>query len=834
MNVMKTRKLDLCLSCEICMAVCPTGSVTMEYESGQYLPIVNTATCTECGICLRVCPGIDVDPCGLRHKYICQNIFDEPSLESYTAYTNNPEIRENSASGGVVTQLVLELVNNKEYDAAFILRFNKFNNKPARLEATHQIDEIIDSAKSKYIPASVYNVIVALREKTSTKYVIVGTPCQFSGIKKYLAVNNISDSNLLFLGLFCGGTYNFNLLSYFEDCYKKSKEQLVQFQFRTKETCGWPGNSKASFDSGRNIFIDREERIRLKRYFQLNRCLYCLDKLNRTADISFGDCYLTRKSSFNGKSSVIVRTAKGKETLDKYSYLFTLEKETVENIQKSQNLVGKISNLEYVKLLIRTHPIYPDEVLFNAKGDDGVSKRLLQQKKYLNLGKNYNRSKIRYSLFLSRIAEKSRFVVKRTLAGISFGECLLISCFRHRRNISKDEKKSSVIIIGGGLFNKGAQAMTFTVVDQMKRRFPGKNIYLFSTEDFQRDDKEKSLYKFDILPWRLATKMQLLGFWGSLFFKRSSDPMLGKEVRDTIGNSFCIIDISGFALSSVWGFSTSLHYLLNILIAKRHSIPYYIFPQSIGPFDYDWKAKIVLYPLMKFCLEYPQKILCREEEGVRYLRKFSSKNVEQCPDLVLQLEKYNLAHIFNNHHHFDNIEIEPGSVGVVPNLRVIEQSDENRLYDIYVTLINTLLNAKKTVYLLRHSFEDLEICQKIVSFFPNENRVKLLGDDLNAIQLENILQRFDFVIASRYHSIVHSYRKGVPVLAIGWSDKYHQLLRHFHQLEYYFDCRSNINISEIDKSLEKLIHNHESEGQVIVSELINLKDKNAFRFFDKL
>ena len=38
----------------------------------------------------------------------------------------------------------------------------------------------------------------------------------------------------------------------------------------------------------------------------------------------------------------------------------------------------------------------------------------------------------------------------------------------------------NIIITGGELFNKGAQAMTFVTVNELKKRFPDHQIYLLS------------------------------------------------------------------------------------------------------------------------------------------------------------------------------------------------------------------------------------------------------------------------------------------------------------------------------------------------------------------
>lgn len=166
MNVSRTRKLNLCLSCEICHAICPVNAVSMKYVFGQFLPHIDEAKCRDCGHCLNVCPGIDVDPTGIRYQTVTENMFDGPYLNTFTAYSKDLQIRARSTSGGIITALILELINYKEYDAAFVLRFDRFDNKPARLILTKKNDDIVKSMGSKYIPASVYDVVDYPEERT--------------------------------------------------------------------------------------------------------------------------------------------------------------------------------------------------------------------------------------------------------------------------------------------------------------------------------------------------------------------------------------------------------------------------------------------------------------------------------------------------------------------------------------------------------------------------------------------------------------------------------------------------------------------------------------------
>ncbi len=115
LNVKKTRKLDLCVSCEICSAVCPENSIIMEYDFGQFLPKVDDEKCTKCGLCLELCPSIDIDPLNFRYNKITTKMLVGDPLEIYTAFSKNLKIRNKSTSGGLITNFITALIENKYF-----------------------------------------------------------------------------------------------------------------------------------------------------------------------------------------------------------------------------------------------------------------------------------------------------------------------------------------------------------------------------------------------------------------------------------------------------------------------------------------------------------------------------------------------------------------------------------------------------------------------------------------------------------------------------------------------------------------------------------------------
>jgi len=813
--------MGLCISCEICNPICPVDAIEMEYEEGKFVPYINKDTCINCGKCFMVCPGADLE---LYEGKDFDNRLTGSYIEGYSAYTKNQKILKNSTSGGAISQLLVELLENDHYEGAFVLPFDMFDGEPARLELAKNKEKIKAAAKSKYLPASVYNVVERLSEESNPNYIIVGTPCQLKGIKNFIQMNKINDKNLLFLGLFCEKTLNFNVLKYFEEKFSKNDEKLIKFDYKNKEKDGWPGRPKLYFDSGRELVVDRKERIQIKDYFQLERCLYCLDKLNKQADISFGDCYISGKGN-PGRSSIIIRTEKGKKVWEEYSDVFNIEKSSIESIKKSQGISQKRENLEFVKAL----------------KENKKSSKLRKRKKKIELGEKGKFNRIKLILFKDQMKNFGDTFKEGIKKGLQTGSLYLKDTFSKKTGKIQIKKPKNVVIFGGGLSNKGAQAMTFTVVDQMKRRFPIENIYLLSLKDFNRDEVEKNNYKFEILPWKKKIALDKLD--NSLLKKlgeSSFTPELKNQVENALNKADLFVDISGYYLSSqmtagfTWGLYKQCGYLFRIRLAQKFSTPYFILPQSMGPFDYRPMHKAVLFPMMKRYLKYPQKIYPREPQGIEALKPFTDKNVERGRDIVLLNDGYRLENIFKNTTDFKNIKLTSNSVGIIPNNQVMKRESDEEIYHMYEAIVKTLLNAGKKVYILRHSQRDLYICENIKEIFSNNEDVKLLSEDMNAIELENIIEQLDFIVGSRYHSIIHAYKNGVPAVVIGWAVKYQELLKDFGQSEYMFEIRETIDENSLINAIGKMLDNHEKEKNKINKKLDNMRKNAVFEDIEEI
>lgn len=397
-----------------------------------------------------------------------------------------------------------------------------------------------------------------------------------------------------------------------------------------------------------------------------------------------------------------------------------------------------------------------------------------------------------------------------------------------------------VFITGGELFNKGAQSMSFIVVDEIKKRYPNTKVVLLSTPDFERSEEDKAQYNFEIMPFTSGWVYDLVGggiskAWDlkNMIKGKSSDKYAKyKDILDErLDHTLAIIDVSGYALSSQFRSERSINLLLRILLAKKRKIKMVIMPQSFGPFDFEGKSKFIINYLMKSTLSYPEKIYAREQEGYELLKnKFNLTNVEKSYDMVLLNKELNLNNVFTevpDIKTFDNVK----GIGIVPNKENVKHGNKDEVLKLYQLMIEKLLTAGKTVYIARHSFDDLEACNTVKSLFPDNDNVKLIDEEISAIAFDHLVEKFDFVIGSRFHSIVHSYKNAVPCIALGWATKYRELLAEFDQNEYIFDVREKINPDNVEVALDKMLDNYEHESDKIKMKLNKIQSKNPFDIF---
>lgn len=396
-------------------------------------------------------------------------------------------------------------------------------------------------------------------------------------------------------------------------------------------------------------------------------------------------------------------------------------------------------------------------------------------------------------------------------------------------------RRKNIMIFGGEFYNKGAQAMSFITISRLKSHFPDHNILFISELDSKRTPEELENYNFDII----ANPFDRNNFFGENFIRsilgKSQKPN-PKKIKYLLKETEYLFDISGYELSSQWGEKKSNDYLNRFKVAHENGIKTIILPQSIGPFNYGKNQKNMEEKLQNV-LKSVEIIMPRELQGKQELEKIGiTDNVVHFSDIVLtNKEPIKWEHIYKKIEDEKKFNIQPNSVGIIPNMRNFDHGNKEKILDLYKRTIDYLIKEKKTIYLTRHSHEDIKACYLIKDNFVNNSNVIVIEDDMTPSEFENMVKQFDFTIGSRFHSIIHSFKVGVPALILGWAIKYKELATLFNQEKYVFDVRENFDINSFINKVKEINKNSKQESEIIKQQLENLnKYDDPFEYVYKL
>lgn len=387
-----------------------------------------------------------------------------------------------------------------------------------------------------------------------------------------------------------------------------------------------------------------------------------------------------------------------------------------------------------------------------------------------------------------------------------------------------------ILVTGGELFNKGAQAMTFVTVSEIAKRYPEKKVVLISPRDARREKEQKELYNIEFIA-NVSTKIQLLsGILKKDVFIRFVKEKNTRRFLEIIKETDTLLDISGYALGANWGSERAILYMLNIVVAYINSIPVYLMPQSFGPFSFSGKKGKIADKLIKWFLPHVKVIMAREHEGQGLLEtKYKLTNVVKTPDLVLQNKEINVKSIYKQWPELKKLTVKTHSVALIPNKKTIVYGGPEVIFHIYKQIIDQLLCEGKTVYLIYHAVEDYELCKKIKeNYYLFSEEVILCFEEYSCLEFDEIVKQFDFVIASRFHAIVHSYKNAIPTIVLGWAVKYKELMAAFEQDSFLFDVRKTLKKEDISMAITNMCNNYKKESCTIELHLKEIQKENVF------
>ncbi len=307
--IQEVQKPGLCHRCGGCVTFCTAVNYgALEIDADGKPRYGDMEKCIECGLCYSICPEIGEYEEEVRRRVS----WSEPNgriIETTVARAKDPAIQKKGTDGGVVTAILLHLMETGRIDGAIVARQEEPFVRRPNLATTQ--DDILAAAGfyfdtshgmtqfgERYVTYSTIEGFGPVMQKGLRRVALVGTPCQIKAYRRMEAMGVVpSDSVQYCLGLFCSGNFTFQ---------KDQRDKLAaDYQF------SWDGvrkiNIKDRFlvhlETGEIREIPIDELDFMKRY----ACRYCSDYSAEFADISFGGI-----GAAEGWTTVMTRTPLGR------------------------------------------------------------------------------------------------------------------------------------------------------------------------------------------------------------------------------------------------------------------------------------------------------------------------------------------------------------------------------------------------------------------------------------------------------------------------------------------------------------------------------------------
>ena len=335
MNINK-HGVNPCSSCGVCVVSCPQNAIAFDHdEKGFYKPTVNENKCSICGICCKVC-----------YKYLDENSPFENTFKNksvYAAWSKDKNTVITSSSGGVGYELT-SYYYNAGYNICGVI-FDAPNNICKHIIANSK-DNVEAIKTSKYLQS--YTIDAFSQFQKNRKYIVVGTPCQIYGLRKWIQLKKWEE-NFILVDFFCYGTPSFNLWKKYKDfiCKKyqlDSKWDSVNFR-KQGFVSKWHSYSKfiqdinsKTYEQNRAVSEDLFFKFFLNKSCLNDSCYSCKLRLDYcVSDIRIGDFWGPKyAANEDGVSLVITNTKRGKSVLEEIKEKLVIEKCNYEDLVLSQ------------------------------------------------------------------------------------------------------------------------------------------------------------------------------------------------------------------------------------------------------------------------------------------------------------------------------------------------------------------------------------------------------------------------------------------------------------------------------------------------------------------
>ncbi len=363
--------------------------------------------------------------------------------------------------------------------------------------------------------------------------------------------------------------------------------------------------------------------------------------------------------------------------------------------------------------------------------------------------------------------------------------------------------------------NKGAAAMLQSSIQQLHDRYgEALNVNLMSV--YPADDRKQVPFDFVKVVPAKPKQVLFMAFPGAVLYKvfRWLPPvrklLLKQPMLKAYARTDLVLNEAGVSLVDSRGFIMNVYSFVCSAIPMLMGVPVIKYCQALGTFKKAYNRFLAKWQLPKI-----RKIFARGEITRQNLEGIGiTENVTVCADGAFSMEDdpamtrkvgdlwagdpffrgdvVGLSISVVVHHKCQALGIE------YPKVIAEFIGELNRQgYKVLLIANAARINSTKT------RTNDLLLGDEIYAACGNREMVRWYHEEMTAEELREHIGRCRFLVASRFHSMIAGLERGVPVMLVGWSHKYKEVLDMFELGEYTADY-SSLSRETLMTGFEKL------------------------------
>jgi coenzyme F420 hydrogenase subunit beta len=290
---------DMCIACGACVFADTSLELRLHPEKLMFEPTHKGNRAAA-----EVCPAVEVDFQSLQSL-----LFPDSEQGTYgvvhsvmLAQSTNLDRNFNASSGGMIKEILIELLASEDVDGAIVLQHVEgLNYEPMLITRIDQVDPL---------PGSIYHnlpkpKVLELLRGNEGRYVLVSIPCELEGIYNYIFKRepHLRERIHTTIGLLCGWQYSWHSIRAICEYKGVDPDRIVDISYRGEGPIGklriWTEDGK---EHSTNRRIDFGYQVAFDRTFNTPRCHLCINHANFLADIVVGDAWL--KSTLGTRTGI--------------------------------------------------------------------------------------------------------------------------------------------------------------------------------------------------------------------------------------------------------------------------------------------------------------------------------------------------------------------------------------------------------------------------------------------------------------------------------------------------------------------------------------------------